>query len=36
VLQFRSLCAATPTMTQVFENEAAAVHWLRASEAAKR
>jgi len=36
VLQFRSLCAATPTMTQVFENESAAVHWLRASETAKR
>ena len=36
VLQFRALCAATPTMTQVFENEAAAVHWLRASETAKR
>lgn len=36
VLQFRSLCAAAPAMTQVFENEAAAVHWLRASETAKR
>ena len=36
VLQFRSLCAVAPTMTQVFENEAAAVHWLRASETAKR
>lgn len=36
VLQFRSLCAATPTMTQVFENEAAAAHWLRASETPKR
>jgi hypothetical protein len=30
------LCAPTPTMTQVFQNEAAAVHWLRASETAKR
>jgi hypothetical protein len=36
VLQFRSLCAAAPTMTQVFESEAAAVHWLFASQTAKR
>ncbi len=31
VLQFRSLCAEKPLMTQVFDNEAAAVHWLRIS-----
>ena len=36
VLQFRSLCAVAPTMTQVFENEAAAVHWLRTPATAKR
>ena len=28
VLQFRSLCAVAPTMTQVFANEPSAVQWL--------
>jgi len=28
VLQFRSLCAVAPTMTQVFGNEPSAVQWL--------
>jgi hypothetical protein len=28
VLQFRSLCALAPTMTQVFANESSAVQWL--------
>jgi hypothetical protein len=28
VLQFRSLCSAAPTMTQVFDNEPSAVQWL--------
>jgi hypothetical protein len=28
VLQFRSLCSAAPTMTQVFSNEPSAVQWL--------
>jgi hypothetical protein len=36
VLQFRSLCAADPTMAKVFDSEPAAVHWLRAAETAKR
>lgn len=36
VLQFRGLCAVAPSMTQVFDNEAAASHWLRAPETAKR
>jgi hypothetical protein len=31
VLQFRSLCAEAPTMTQVFANESSAVQWLAAS-----
>ncbi len=32
VLQFRSLCSATPSMTQVFDSEAPAAHWLRTSQ----
>jgi hypothetical protein len=36
VLQFRSLCSAAPTKTQVFENEPDAVQWLRATPPAKR
>lgn len=36
VLQFRSLCAAAPSLTQVFESEAAAVHWLRPSQSPPR
>jgi hypothetical protein len=36
VLQFRSLCASAPKMTQVFENEPAATQWLRAAPTAKR
>jgi hypothetical protein len=36
VLQFRSLCAPNPTVTQVFENEAAAVQWLRVTASPKR
>ena len=36
VLQFRSLCASAPKMTQVFESEPAATQWLRIAPAAKR
>lgn len=36
VIQFRSLCAPTPSMTQVFESEAAAVHWLRPNQPSPR
>ena len=36
VLQFRSLCAASPNMAQVFESEAAAAHWLRPTNPPKR
>jgi hypothetical protein len=28
-LQFRSLCSTVPSMTQVFDNEPAALQWLR-------
>ena len=31
ILQFRSLCRATPALTRVFDNEAGAVQWLRGS-----
>ncbi len=34
VLQFRSLCAEAPAFTRVFDNEPAAVQWLRGSTAA--
>lgn len=30
ILQFRSLCAAAPTLTQVFPDEPSAVRWLAA------
>ena len=36
VLQFRSLCAVIPRLTQVFENEPAAVQWLRTFDTTKR
>jgi hypothetical protein len=36
VLQFRSLCAAAPSMTQVFENEPLAVQWLHTLQAGRR
>ena len=35
-LQFRGLCSALPTVAQVFENEPAAVQWLRSPVPAKR
>lgn len=34
-LQFRSLCSPSPHLLQVFENEAEASHWLRASSIAR-
>ena len=36
VLQFRSLCSTSPTMTQVFDAEPSAVQWLRGPVPAKR
>jgi len=35
VLQFRGLCAGSPTVTQIFDNESAAVRWLRTQEPSK-
>ena len=36
VLQFRSLCASAPSMTQVFENEPLAVQWLHTLQPGRR
>ena len=36
VLQFRSLCSDAPDMTQVFDNEPAAVQWLQTLPSARR
>ena len=36
VLQFRSLCATAPSMTQVFENEPLAVQWLHTRQPGRR
>jgi hypothetical protein len=36
VLQFRSLCADSPSMAQVFDTEPAAVQWLRPPQPVKR
>jgi len=36
ILQFRSLCSSSTSMTQVFENEPAAVLWLRTLQPPRR
>ncbi len=36
ILQFRSLCSSSPRLTQVFENEPAAVQWLRTFDTTRR
>jgi len=36
ILQFRSLCTGSPSMAQVFDNEAGALQWLRTPAPAAR